>query len=133
MRKCILITTDNSGGDKQIDDWKDQEIAAVQSIGDEDKSSFVRKDTDPKFTDNNRGARVLPETWYKQKEISSLSQEELYILRVKIKRPYPICINLNNMCITDFLKKFNFNDQKDHSQRKITLLSLNKSQMPRFF
>lgn len=102
MRKCILITTDNSGGDKQIDDWKDQEIAAVQSIGDEDKSSFVRKDTDPKFTDNNRGARVLPETWYKQKEISSLSQEELYILRVKIKRPYPTCINLNNMCITDF-------------------------------
>lgn len=42
MRKCILITTDNSGGDKQIDDWKDQEIAAVPSIGDEDKSSFVR-------------------------------------------------------------------------------------------
>lgn len=42
MRKCILITTDNSGGDKQIDDWKDQEIGDAQTIGDEDKTLFVR-------------------------------------------------------------------------------------------
>lgn len=42
MRKCILITTDNSGGDKQIDDWKDQEIRATQTTGDEDKTPLVR-------------------------------------------------------------------------------------------
>lgn len=61
MRKCILITTDNSRGDKQIDDGKDQEIGATQNIGDEDKSSFVGYDTDPKPIGHKRDARVLSE------------------------------------------------------------------------
>lgn len=61
MRKYILITTDNSRRDEQIDDWKGQEIGATQTTGDEDKRSFVRQDTEPKPTDNKRHARILSE------------------------------------------------------------------------